>query len=241
MYDVEKKKLSDACRILSYLGIAHDNRGHISYRVSDNQMLIPGHVHEEGRGLGDIREEDIVLIDFDGKVVSGALSEPMGEFYAYSEIYRLRKDINSVAHVHPLYANVLVGAGIPIKPVSKEGLRYQNGVSILNKFPLYIGDHDMGKSVARALGKSNIVMHAYHGAFITGKTIEDTTVTSIALEQGAYCQWLMSCVGKPGVFPPRMRTQPELIDSPHAFYHDSELEKTFKYYSLLSSKKGNSL
>ena len=241
MYDEEKEKLSVACKILSFLVVAHDNRGHISYRVSNDRMLIPGHVHQEGRALGDIRKEDIVLTDFEGNVIDGTIKEPMGEFYAYSEIYRKRDDIKSMAHIHPLYANVLVCADIPIRPVSKEGLRYLNGVSVLDAFPLYIGDVAMGKRVATALGESNIVMHKYHGAFVTGKSIEDVTVTCIALEQGSYAQWLMHSVGRPKPLPLKMIQKPSSIDSPHAFYHDNELEKTFQYYSMMCNKGSKSV
>ena len=102
MNDDVKEKLATGCRILALLKVAHDNRGHVSFRVSEKEeMLLPRHLHEAGKGLQDVQANDIILTDFDGKAIDGSAREPMGEFYAYSEIYRRRPDVKSIAHFHP--------------------------------------------------------------------------------------------------------------------------------------------
>ena len=66
---------------------------------------------------GMMAPEDMVVIDFEGKRVSG-LRKPSSELAMHLLIYRLRPDVNAVCHAHPPTATGYAAAGIPLdKPI----------------------------------------------------------------------------------------------------------------------------
>jgi L-fuculose-phosphate aldolase len=104
--DEIKEKLARACRIIEMQRATEKGRGHQCFLHPDgDKLLIPGHLHDYGKAIADIQGEDIVTMDFEGKVVEGKHPEPMGEFHAYTAIFRARKDVKSVVHCHPPYTN----------------------------------------------------------------------------------------------------------------------------------------
>lgn len=191
-----KEKLARSCRILEMEAATDRGRGHICFRHPDgDKILIPGHVHDYGRGIADIQAEDIVTMDFNGKVLEGKYPESMGEFYFYTAVFRRRKDVHSAVHIHPPYANVLFGAGKTLIPITRDGCLFYQGVPTFEGFPLYVGTPKMGEEVAAALGECRAIMHRGHGAFVVGRSVEDALVTAITLERAAQAQVLAAGLG----------------------------------------------
>ena len=191
-----KEKLARSCRILELENATDRGRGHICFLHPDgDKVLIPGHVHDFGRAIGDIQAEDIVTMDFNGKVLEGKYDESMGEYYAYTAIFRRRKDVKSAVHTHPPFANILAGAGKSIIPITRDGCLFFEGVPIYDGFPLYVGTNKMGEEVAEALGKCKAVLHRGHGAFVVGRSVEDALVSAVTLERAAQSQVYAAAIG----------------------------------------------
>ncbi|MFQ6011727.1 MAG: class II aldolase/adducin family protein, partial [Nitrososphaerales archaeon] len=196
-----KLKLSQACRILYYERSTTQGRGHQCYVLEGEKMLIPGHLHPLGLSLGDMQPDDIITIDFDGKVLEGKHDEPMGEFYIYPAIFRRRKDVKSIIHIHPPNLGILVSSGQNILPVTRDSLLFRNGLPIFEKFPLYIGSKELAEQAADKLGDANALIHKGHGAVVVGKSIESTLLTALALERAARIQLGASQTGKLSMLP----------------------------------------
>ena len=120
MKGTEKKKLIEklviANRILDYERLAVPY-GHISVRVPDeDQILISRNI-----APGRVTAKDILCLDLNGKMLKGK-----GKLYAeiplHLSIYRMRKDIDCVAHTHPFHVIALSMTKIPIQPMSNEVL-----------------------------------------------------------------------------------------------------------------------
>lgn len=221
-----KEKLAKACRILDHEGITDRGKGHQCYLLPDGEkILIPGHLHEIGLGIGDVKVDDIVTIDFKGKVLEGKHSEPMGEFYMYTAVFKKRKDVKSCVHIHPPYANILSVADCPITAVSRDGCLFKEGVPIFEKFPLYIGTEAMGEEFADALGPRRAILHRGHGALVVGGSIEEALIAAITLEKAAMTQLFASIIGKPRPFPSEMLEQFDLTTSAIHF------EEAFGYFA----------
>jgi L-fuculose-phosphate aldolase len=72
------------------------NDGNISARLSENAILItPTSVNK-----GDVKEDQVLLIDMNGKVVSGTL-RPSSETKMHLAVYRTRPDVHAIVHAHP--------------------------------------------------------------------------------------------------------------------------------------------
>ena len=89
-----KQKLITACRILDKEGII-DELGHFSVRCPEKGgVFINGKVSP-----GQACEEDIVLLDMDGKKLEGDL-EPAAESPLHLAVYQRRPDVTAIAHTH---------------------------------------------------------------------------------------------------------------------------------------------
>ena len=103
-----KEKLALACRVIINENLTDRGKGHQCVRVPGNdQIILPGHLHDVGRGLEGITADDLVIIDFNGKVLEGKYPESMGEFHFYVAAFRRRPDVQSCLHSHPFYTNLI--------------------------------------------------------------------------------------------------------------------------------------
>lgn len=193
-----RDKLVVANRLLEALGTTNNvGRGHQSVLLSDRKrLLMPGHVHERGGGLAQMKAKDMVIIDLAGKLLEGD-SEPMQEYPIHTWVYKLRPHVGSVVHIHPFFAGALAVANVPILPISKDSCLFAEGVPIFDRLPLFIGDDVIGRAAAEALGKCKALLHKGHGAIVVGGSIEHATVTAMLLERCAREQWHALAVGKP--------------------------------------------
>jgi len=228
-----KEKLSLACRILYYERATTQGRGHQCYILEGERMLIPGHLHPLGLSLGDMQPEDIVTIDFDGNVLEGKHSEPMGEFYIYPAIFRKRKDVKSIIHIHPPNLGILVSSGQNILPVTRDSLLFRAGLPIFEKFPLYIGSKELAEQAAEKLGDANALIHKGHGAVVVGRSIENALLTALTLERAARIQLEASQTGNLS-----MLSEEEVSKhhSTHTQRSDEALEEEFNTYVIRLKK-----
>jgi ribulose-5-phosphate 4-epimerase/fuculose-1-phosphate aldolase len=225
-----RKKLATANRILYYEQTTSLGRGHQAYLIDDNKLMLPGHLHPFGRALSDVFPDDLVVIDFDGKVLEGKHKEPMGEFYIYTSIFKSRKDVKSCIHIHPPYLGALVVAGKTILPVTRDSLQFIDQIALYEKFPLYIGTKEQGEDAARALGDKKVLAHRGHGAVIVGSTIEEALMTALSLERAARTQWMASVAGEPQLLP--KEELDKYMKSPsRGVRNDEQLHENFLYHS----------
>jgi len=90
-------------------GYVASNDGNISARIDKKSVLIT----PTGVSKGFMKENDLIVVDMNGKVVSGR-KKPSSEVLMHLHIYQERDDVNSICHVHPPYATGFAVAGIPL-------------------------------------------------------------------------------------------------------------------------------
>jgi L-fuculose-phosphate aldolase len=80
--------------------------GNLSVRLDNNNILITG----ANSNLGDLTENDLVVIDLDGKTVSGT-KKPSSEYRMHLHIYNQRPEIKACCHAHPPYITAFAVTG----------------------------------------------------------------------------------------------------------------------------------
>jgi L-fuculose-phosphate aldolase len=112
----EAQHRRDICAVGRWIhdcGYVASTDGNISVRLGPDRILLT----PTSMSKAMMNPEDLVIIDFDGKRVSG-LRKPSTELGMHILIYRLRPDINAVCHAHPPTATGYAAAGIPLdKPI----------------------------------------------------------------------------------------------------------------------------
>jgi ribulose-5-phosphate 4-epimerase/fuculose-1-phosphate aldolase len=194
---VQLTDLARSCRILEMEGHGDMTLGHLSMRAPDGR----GFWMKRNRiGLGEVLgPDDFVLVDWDGNQLSGKGGRH-SEWPIHSEIFRIRSDVNVVAHTHPFHACVFSASLDPLLPFTIDGdylldvPRHEDDVALITR-------KDEGLALARTLGRSFVVMMGNHGITFCGTSIPHATCVGIFLEKACKAQLAGSAAGFRASFP----------------------------------------
>jgi L-fuculose-phosphate aldolase len=192
-----RTKLEQAHRILHMEGLAEDaSRGHVTARTGDGRIYIK----PWGVDFEEVEAGDFQAVDKDGNLVEGQ-GRIHSEIPIHLEIYRRRRDVSSIAHVHPYYA-VLLSSVFK----GKIHVLSHHATLFSGKIPFYtptelVQSKQQGAKLALALGDRPVVLMKNHGITVAGKSVEETTILSIHFEQAAKDHLLATIFGKPSGIP----------------------------------------
>ncbi len=207
-----KQALVLACRILAMEGQGDNILGHVTARLPGWERCW---MKPAGLGLEEIEVDDLILIDFDGKVLAG--HRPRHEEYPiHTEIMRARPDVLGVVHTHPLHSVAFAARGRPLRPIGHEGSYFwPPEVPTFDRKTDLIRTREEGQWVAETLGEARAVFMLNHGIAVPGPTVEVALVAALFLERAARMQLLAEADGttarhtpeaeavlKKAVFPP---------------------------------------
>jgi L-ribulose-5-phosphate 4-epimerase len=189
-----KEKLALACRILGTEGHDDMDLGHVSVRSPQH----PDRMIVKGRGLclSEIHPEDLVTLDFNYKKIEGK-REPHGEMPIHIEIYRARRDVNSIVHTHPLYATAFSATEQVLRPVNNEGVLFAKPLPFFNAETDLIFAPAQGTAVAETLGDAKAVIMKNHGITVVGESIEQAVVHAYLLEKTIKTLHVAKVFGEP--------------------------------------------
>lgn len=190
--DEARQKLIDAGRIIEAQGLGDLTRGHVSIRVPGD----PTHFYMKPHSYGfdEITPENIVLCNLEGEKVAGG-GRKHSEVYIHSEIFKMRPDVMSVIHAHPMHAVALSATGRAMRPISQPSVAFSDGLPYFTNTIDLIRSKDMGAGVARALGPHKAVLMRHHGVAVVGASVEESTILTIMLENACQIQLLADAAG----------------------------------------------
>ena len=192
------EELVTANRILAREGVV-DSFGHVSARHPDN----PQHyLLSRSRAPDCIESSDIMEFMLDGTPLDPRGRAPYLERFIHGALYEARPDIMSVVHNHS-ESVIPFGASVKsrIKPI------FHMGASIGHEVPVWDShDHfgdtsllvetmDMGRDLAKALGKNPTTLMRGHGATVAGRNIRHSVYISVYLEVNARLQQQAMAMG----------------------------------------------
>ena len=187
-----KQKLVDAIRMLERADYI-DHNGHCSARRDASSFYI----NSGASARGALTVDDIVAIDFDGKLVEGTAKPPL-EFPIHAEVYRVRPDVNAVFHTHPKWSTFFTMTGVKYQPVYAQGVLLGD-ISLMDS-PLSVNTRAMGEKMAAILGKNPAVLLKAHGVVAVGADIVECFALAAYVEENAYRQYMALQIGEPYVF-----------------------------------------
>ncbi|MFQ5614783.1 MAG: class II aldolase/adducin family protein [Anaerolineae bacterium] len=186
-----KEKLVICIRLMAMEGLL-DFNGHVSARLPGERLLINSRYSTRA----GVTPEQIVMADMDCNLVEGE-DEPPSETFIHTEIYRVRPDVNCVAHLHPQYATLFTIAAVPLLPTYiVASLFGPDGVPLYDD-PRLIRSREDGQAVAAALGDEPALLMRAHGAVTVAADIEGAFAVAYALEDNAKKAIWASTLGKP--------------------------------------------
>ena len=166
-YARAKKEIAEIGKRLYEKGFAPGASGNISIKVNNSILITPS-----GFNLGEVGEQDIVILDLDGKKIKGT-KNPSSEKQMHVEIYKTRPDIKAIIHAHTPKATSFAVAGIPLdKALLSEAVVVIGSVPIA-EYAMPSSD-ELANVVAGYFNDHNIVLMANHGVVTGGQELKET-------------------------------------------------------------------
>ena len=201
-----RNHLAQACRILYMEGLADFNLGHASSKIPGEELV---YIKPKGLGLEEVKADDIVLINMEGDLIEG--KHPLhGETPIHTEIYKARKDVGSIVHVHPLFTTAFSAVQSSFRSLNQDGVLFPKGAPTF-KSPELIVKKDQGQALAEELGQSDAILLKNHGIVTVGNRIQEACLNALFFERALRLQAIATIFGE---------TQPISEDTALSMYAD---------------------
>lgn len=148
-------------------GFVTGTGGNISVRVPGDDAYL---ISPSGIPYEEITADDVVLIDFDGKIIAGK-RRPSVEQNMHRLILKNRPEFNAVIHTHSCYAAAYSSLHRPL-PVFLDVMHCVFGGAVPCSEYARIGTMDLAKNVESAMKGTSVVLIANHGCIGAGKDLE---------------------------------------------------------------------
>lgn len=186
-----KQQLIDAAKSLHRLGYLAACDGNLSFRLSDQEILITPSGVPKHKLTGD----DFAVINLDGQIIHG---RPSSERSLHLEVYRNCPKARSVIHSHPPCAIAwsLVNpdqAALPIDALGEVILACGGIPQAEFAIP---GSADLANSIKPFLPNYRVMILSRHGALSWGEDIDEAYRGTERLEHAARVLKEAACFGK---------------------------------------------
>ncbi|OIQ08142.1 L-fuculose phosphate aldolase [Moorella thermoacetica] len=170
--------------------------GNISVRDPENGGFF---ITPSGMDYDKLTPEDIVLVDFDGRVIEG-IRKPSTETPMHALFYRERPDIGAVVHTHSIYATTMAVLKKEIPPVIAELAAGVGGSVPVADYATF-GTLELGASALKAMGNKRAVLLQNHGVVAMGNNLVEAGRLAAIVEDAAQIYYLAQVIGTPTMVP----------------------------------------
>jgi ribulose-5-phosphate 4-epimerase/fuculose-1-phosphate aldolase len=195
-YEQYRRDVLEVSQMLSeqgYFGTKSGSAGNVSVLIEGEDAIA---VTPSGKKYGDMRAEDICIVDFDLAPID-AIRDPSIEAPMHVAVYKNRRDVNAVIHTHQLYASVFSILNEPIPALFDE-------VTVAVGSTIDVVPYGLSGSpqlLENVVGKLSNRCHCYllqnHGALCVGSSLGKTVTYVELLEKTASIYYRAIATGKP--------------------------------------------
>ena len=220
MLEQLKKQVLEANLLLPKYGLVTFTWGNVSGidRESGPVVIKPSGVPYEG-----MTEEDMAVVDLDGKRVEGKW-KPSSDTPTHVELYKAFPALGGIVHTHSRWATTFAQAGLDIPAMgTTHGDYFYGDIPCTRKMtPQEIAgeyEKETGRVIIETFaGKSpadipGVTVHS-HGPFAWGKDAMDAVHNAVVMEEVAFMDWHAMMIN-----PAAGRMQQELLDKHYLRKH----------------------
>lgn len=212
--------------------------GNVSGIDRKNGLIV---IKPSGVEYDQMKPEDMVIIDFEGRKVEGTLN-PSSDTPTHIELYKSFPDIHGIVHTHSRWATIFSQMGMGIPPLGTTHADYFHGeIPCTRKLRVYEirGDYEKetGSVIVERFRKGKItpeempgVLVCNHGPFTWGNSPKDAVHNAVVMEEVAYMAW--HCMALPDKYLVPM--QKDLLERHYSRKHGENA-----YYGQDSSRTNN--
>lgn len=220
MLEQLKKQVLEANLLLPKYGLVTFTWGNVSGIARESGLVVikPSGVPYEG-----MTEEDMVVVDLDGKRVEGKW-KPSSDTPTHVELYKAFPALGGIVHTHSRWATTFAQAGLDIPAMgTTHGDYFYGDIPCTRKMtPQEIAgeyEKETGRVIIETFaGKSpadipGVTVHS-HGPFAWGRDAMDAVHNAVVMEEVAFMDWHAMMIN-----PAAGRMQQELLDKHYLRKH----------------------
>lgn len=164
--------------------------GNISMKIDkDSYAVTPS-----GRPYDLLMEDDIIIVNSDGTKLAGS-GIPSSELLLHLAIYKKYPMFNAIIHTHSIYASACAAMHRQIPPLLEDTAQISGGSIKVAKYAL-AGTKELAENAVEAMGASNAVLLANHGAVSCGKSLDEALIVAEIVEKSAHVYCITASVGE---------------------------------------------
>jgi len=191
-----RRQIVDALRYLEDIGLNFGYSGNISAKIDENHIIIT----PTGLRKSKLSPEDLVIVDLYGHPLKENSKKPSSELPTHLAIYKARKDVRAIVHVHPIYSSVFAVLHENVLPVLEETVIFLGGeIKVAEYAPT--GTDKLGENVVKALEDRSAVILANHGLLTVGRSVNEAVELAVYAERAAKIYFFAKLMGKPNPLP----------------------------------------
>jgi len=190
-----REDLAAALRWASRLGYGEGVCNHFS-------MALPGKpglflINPQGLHWSEVTTADLVVVDADGRKVSGRHDVEPTAFFIHGCIHRGKPAAQCVLHTHMPYATTLTAVHDGrLEWMSQNALRFYGRVAYDDAYNGLALDEAEGDRMCAQLASADVIFLANHGVIVTGKTMADAFDDLYYLERACMLQVMAMGTGR---------------------------------------------
>ena len=192
------ERLAAACRILGSRGHAEGLLGHLTVRDPEDPDRF--WVNPVGVAMREVRAAHLVQVDHAGRRVSGdGMVNPVG-LLLHTAVHRARPDVVAVCHSHSVHGSAWSSLGRPLAPITQDACLFHGNQAVIRE-PRIVRDVPAAERFAAAFGDKRVAIHAGHGLFTTGGSVDEAAWWFVLMDRCCQVQLLAEAAGTPECWP----------------------------------------
>ncbi|KAF2715575.1 arad-like aldolase/epimerase [Pleomassaria siparia CBS 279.74] len=192
--------MAGAFRVFARKGFTEGMSGHISVRDPENPHTF--WTNPLGKHFATLKASDMVLVDYDGKVVGGNKTRPANAagFLIHSAVHKARPDVNAACHCHGKGGKAWSAFGKRLEMINQDVTYfYGEAQAVYEDFGGVVMDEAEGKRLAAALGpKGKGMILRNHGLLTVGDTVDEAAYLYTLMERSCEIQLMVDAAAALG-------------------------------------------
>lgn len=184
-----KQEIIDAGKWVMEKNLTWGTSGNISVREGERI-----YVTASGTVLGDLHEEDITVVDLEGKILEGKKSSK--ETGMHLEVYRQRPEIASVLHASPFWTTFAACSSLNLKTdLFIESMYYDE--KLVRVAYHHAGSGALAEAVSAVAKQTHVILMEHHGVLCYDRNLKECCAALEVTENVCHMNIMAESTGIP--------------------------------------------
>lgn len=211
--------MAGAFRVFARKGFTEGMSGHISVRDPEHPHFF--WTNPLAKHFATLKASDMILLDYDGKVVGGNTSRPANGagFLIHSALHKARPDVHAACHCHGKAGKAWSTFSRRLEMINQDVTYfYGDAQAVYEEFGGVVFEEEEGKRLAAALGpRGKGMILRNHGLLTVGTTVDEAAYLYTLMERSCEIQLMVEAAAANGI--------------PKVYVDDKAAEYTFRMAS----------